>query len=153
MYSKQEASKIRQDFWTSFGHYMSPLLSSEGEKINWINYKTGEKNILFRMQADHRSANIAIVITHNHPGIRELYYAQLLELRKLLELEMAEPWTWAGETTDETGKTISRVYTELSPVNIFNRQDWPALISFFKPRLIALDAFWNQVKYAFDSLH
>ena len=47
---------------------------------------------------------------------------------------------------------FSRVYMELSPANLFNREDWPALISFFKPRLIALDAFWTDAQYAFEAL-
>ena len=56
MYSRQEASILKQEFWTSFGLYMNPVLSSEGEKINWVNYKTGEKGIRFKMHADNRSA-------------------------------------------------------------------------------------------------
>ena len=41
MYSKQELSRIREEFWTSFGRYMQPILSADGEKVNWVNYKTG----------------------------------------------------------------------------------------------------------------
>jgi hypothetical protein len=37
-------------------------------------------------------------------------------------------------------------------VSIFNKEDWPKLISFFKPRIVALDEFWNMVKYSFESL-
>ena len=51
MYSKHEASQLRQEFWTPFGRYMQPVLSSEGERVNWINYKTGAKHIYFRMDA------------------------------------------------------------------------------------------------------
>ncbi|MFC7667142.1 hypothetical protein ACFQT0_06705 [Hymenobacter humi] len=40
----------------------------------------------------------------------------------------------------------------LSPVNLFSRDDWPALISFFKPRIIALDAFWADAQYTFEAL-
>jgi hypothetical protein len=40
----------------------------------------------------------------------------------------------------------------MQPVNLFNRDDWPALISFFKPRLVALDEFWNGAQYAFEEL-
>lgn len=153
MYSRQEASKLRQEFWTSFGQYMSPVLSSEGEKIHWMNYKTGEKHIAFRLHADSQSAALSVALTHKDPVIRELYYDQFLQFRKLMEEVLGEPWTWARETIDDTGKTISSISTELKPVNIFTRQDWPLLISFFKSRLIALDTFWNQVKYGFEALH
>jgi len=49
MFSKKEASQLRKKFWMIFGQYMSPVLSSEGEKINWINYKTGVKGLQFKM--------------------------------------------------------------------------------------------------------
>ncbi|RYZ23162.1 MAG: DUF4268 domain-containing protein, partial [Chitinophagaceae bacterium] len=35
---------------------------------------------------------------------------------------------------------------------IFRREDWPELISFFKPRIVALDAFWSEAKYFFEAL-
>jgi hypothetical protein len=65
---------------------------------------------------------------------------------------LQEEWQWDLHTTDEYGKTISRIYKQLDSVSIFNRNDWPALISFFKPRIIALDEFWSDAKYSFDAL-
>lgn len=63
MYSKQEASKLKQQFWTSFGLYMQPVPSANGEKVNWINYKTGIRHVSFRMNAgDH--ADISIELSH-----------------------------------------------------------------------------------------
>jgi hypothetical protein len=153
MYGKYEAAAIRQEFWTNMGRYMSPILSSDGGKVNWINYKTGEKNIAFRMQADNHSAQIFIELSHKDTGIRELYFEQFLQFRKLMEEELGEKWTWIKEATDETGRKTSRITRKISPVNIYNKDDWASLITFFKPRLIALDAFWNQVKYGFESLH
>jgi hypothetical protein len=43
MYSKDQASQLKQEFWTAFGQYMGPVLSAEGLRTNWINYKTGVK--------------------------------------------------------------------------------------------------------------
>lgn len=153
MYTKQEASQLRQEFWTAFGMYMGPILSAEGEKINWVNYKTGEKNVYFRTQADGESASIAIEITHSDAEIQQIYYEHFKGLKKLLYSELGEEWTWKLHTTDENGKLISRIFAEIEHVSIFNKNTWPQLISFFKPRLIALDAFWSSAKYSFYSLH
>ena len=152
MYSKQEASILKHQFWTSFGLYMNPLLSSEGEKINWVNYKTGEKNIRFKMHADNKAAYTAIVLNHKDAGIRELYFEQLFELKNVMDKTLPGSWQWLLNSEDENGQPISIVYDEIEGVSIFNKQDWPKLISFFKPRIIALDEFWNMVKYSFDSL-
>jgi hypothetical protein len=152
MYSKQEAAQLKQAFWTTFGQYMSPVLSAEGEKVNWVNYKTGEKNILFRMTANNKMAGIAIEITHKDRDIQQLYFEQFRELAKFLESATGEKWRWQLHTTDDWGRTVSRIGTGLEGVSIFKKDDWPHLISFFKQRMIALDEFWSNVKYSFESL-
>lgn len=152
MYSKQEVAQLRQSFWTAFGQYMNPILSSEGEKVNWINYKTGEKHMAFRMEADKNAASIAIECTHRDAGVRQLYFAQLEQFRALLESELGETWLWQPDATDDTGRKLSRVVKEIKDVSIFRKEDWPALISFFKPRIMSLDAFWSQAKYVFEAL-
>jgi hypothetical protein len=152
MYSKQEAARLKQDFWTSFGQYLSPVLSAEGEKINWVNYKTGEKNIQFRMQADNRTAIITIELTHKDPGVQQLYFEQFQQLKKFFDEAVGEAWQWQLHTTDDHGRTVSRIYKEMEGVSIYKKEDWPGLISFFKQRILALDAFWSNVKYSFESL-
>lgn len=152
MYSKQEASQLRKDFWTSFGQYMSPVLSAEGEKVSWLNYKTGEKNIFFRMHADNKGAAIAIELAHTDTDIQQLYFEQFQQLKKIFEATVNEQWQWQLHTTDEYGETISRIFFELPGVSVFKREDWPRLISFFKPRIVALDEFWSNVKYSFEAL-
>src|SRR3954468_13461293 len=151
MYSKQEASQLRQEFWTAFGQYMSPILSSEGEKTNWINYKTGEKDIFFRMNADNKKASIGIELTHKYDDVQEIYFEQFQQLKNLLVDTLHEEWTWQLHTYNEQGKQISRIYTEIKGVSVFKRKDWPQLISFFKPRIIALDEFWSAAKHAFEA--
>lgn len=152
MYSKEQSSQIKQSFWTTFGQYIAPQPSAEGLRINWVNYKTGIKYVNFRMQAENRFASIAIEISHPDLGIQELFFEQFKELKLVLQNALQEDWTWDLHITDEYGKTVSRIYKDLPKVSIFNREDWPQLISFFKPRIIALDEFWSDAKYSFDAL-
>lgn len=152
MYSKHEASQLRQEFWTTFGQYMSPILSAEGEKINWVNYKTGERNIAFRLHADKKTATIAIELSHKDKEIQQLYFEQFLQFKNLFDSAMNEEWSWKLHDYDEHGRIVSQIYKQASNVSIFQKSDWPGLISFFKPRVIALDEFWSSVKYAFESL-
>lgn len=152
MYKKEEASLIRQAFWTALGQYLAPIPSAEGFKVNWLNYKTGFKDVYFRMQADNKKASIGIELTHKDIGIQELFFEQFAELKEVLHSTVEEEWQWQLYSTDENGKVISRIFKEISSVNIFNQEDWPALISFFKPRIIALDEFWSMAKYSFDAL-
>lgn len=102
------------------------------------------------MHADGKSAFIAIELTHQDPGMQELLFEQFREFRRLLENQLEEEWDWQLHLQDEYGKTTTRISTTLQGVSIFKQEDWPALISFFKPRIIALDEFWIDVKDAFE---
>ena len=150
MYSKEQASQLRQAFWTAFGQYMGPVLSAEGLRTNWVNYKTGVKHIFFRMQADNKHASISIEITHPDKELQQLFFEQFATYKNVLHNTLNENWEWQLHTTDEYGKIISRISTEIAPVSIYQKEDWPKLISFFKPRIIALDEFWSDAKYAFE---
>ncbi|MCD6069090.1 MAG: hypothetical protein K0S33_3916 [Bacteroidetes bacterium] len=152
MYSRAETAQLKQGFWTAFGRYLSLFPNSEGQKINWVNYHTGYKDVYFRMEAGPKKASVAIELTHSDELLRGLYYEKLESCRLLLFNALEEKWSWEPDTLDESGKTISRVYTELPGVSIYNQSDWPAIISFLKPRIIALDIFWNEVKDLFEEL-
>ncbi|MGC4034801.1 MAG: DUF4268 domain-containing protein [Chitinophagaceae bacterium] len=149
MYSKQEASVIRKNFWTSFGQYMKPVMNAEGEPVNWLNYKTGIKNLFFRMDADNRQASIAIEITGTDADERKNLFTHFEQLKNIFESSIGEDWLWQKNLTDEHGKSFCRISTTITNVNVFNNNDWPAIISFFKPRIIALDEFWLLVKDGF----
>jgi hypothetical protein len=152
MYTKQQASELRQAFWTAFGQYMSPVLSADGEKINWINYKTGVKDVFLKMNAANKFADIAIELTHADVEMQQMLFERFLGVKKILHEQLNEEWIWELHTLNEYGKTISRIYTSLTDVSIFNKEDWPHLISFFKQRMIALDQFWSTARYGFDEL-
>jgi hypothetical protein len=108
MFSKKEASQLRKEFWMIFGQYMSPVLSSEGEKINWINYKTGVKGLQFKMNVVQDTAFISIEI--NHPDIAEqkIIFEKLLQLKHILNNSLDEEWNWLLHTPDENGKLVSK---------------------------------------------
>ena len=152
MYSKQEAAALRQAFWTSFGQYMSPVPSAEGEKVNWVNYKTGVKDIRFRMESDNKKAIIAIELTHRDKGVRLLYFEQFQQLKAIFSSIAGDHWVWQPFATNEAGVTISKIYSEKTGISVFKKEDWPELISFFKERMVVLDRFWSEVKYSFESL-
>jgi hypothetical protein len=152
MYTRGEASHIRHEFWTTFGKYMSPVPPAEGLKINWINYHTRIRDVYFKMDAGPKSASIAITLEHLDIGIQELYFQQFLELKAFLHNTLEEEWTWQQHVTLSNGRVISRISKELLDVSIFNKDQWPDLISFFKPRIIALDSFWENARYTFEDL-
>lgn len=149
MYNKQEASVLKHAFWTSFGQYLSPVPSSEGLKISWVNYKTGVKDLYFRMEAGSTSATVNILITHADRARQALFFNLFKQLQPVLRGILQEEWQWELQVPGDNGKTVSRIYTELGGVSVYKKDDWPLIISFLKPRIMALDKFWNEVKFGF----
>ncbi len=143
-------SQINQEFWTTLGQYLAPVLSAEGEKINWVNYKTGEKHIRFIMQTKNNLATVTIELSHKDAGLQEWYFDKFLQLKKILEKETGIEWHWQQMHTDQYGKTTNNISTGLHGLNVLNKSDWHQLISFFKANMVALDAFWCRHKFAFE---
>jgi len=142
---------MRKNFWTMFGQYMRPVLNANGEQINWLNYKTGARHIYFRLDATDQYAAIAIELRHPENSRQEFYFEKFRKLESLFHQTIGEEWQWQLHATDEDGKPVSRIRTHLNNVNVFHDNDWPAIISLLKPRLIALDQFWNLVKDEFET--
>jgi len=152
MYSKEEASRMRQAFWTAFGQYMAPVPNADGEKIAWINYKTGIKHLHFKMNAEGDRAEAALEMSHPDAAVQELFFEQFKQVKRGWEEALGTDWTWRMHEVTDDGRTVSRIVTELTGPRIFNKGDWPQLISFFKEKIVAFDAFWNLYQYAFDAL-
>ena len=149
MYSAEQTAKLKTQFWTNFGQYMKPVPSASGQPVNWINYKTGIRHIHFKMDADNNKAVIAIELSHPNPSERLFCYQQFVALKKILESAATFNWQW-NEIIETGHKTISSISQQLDKVNILNQAHWPAIISFLKPRIIALDAFWDMVRDGFE---
>ncbi len=152
MYSKAESSAIRKEFWIKFGQYMKPVPSASGFRVNWPNYKTGIRDIYFRMKAERGFASIGIEIAHSDEELQELYFDQFIQLKKILVLSLDEEWDWKLLQSNEFGQPVSRIEKVLKGVDVMNENDWPAIISFLKPRIIGLDDFWDQVKPGFEGI-
>ncbi len=150
MYTQKEAREIREKFWTSFGHYMSPIPAASGEKINWVNYKTGVKGIRFRMDADGVKSIIYIQVHHSQTDKQQIFIDHLLSLRHIFHDSMKEEWVWGDNHIE--GQAGFFIYRELLDVNVLREADWPGIISFLKPRMIMLDMFWMEYKDLFEML-
>ncbi len=149
MYTQQQASKLRRDFWTNFGQYMRPLPGADGENKNWLNYKTGIKHLYFRMDADQYHVAIAIEVRNPDSVQREELYNKLQALSSIFTETAGNDWKWEKTVLDQNGQAISRISQVIVDVNVYNKTDWPAIISFLKPKMLDLDRFWDLVKESF----
>lgn len=152
MYTKEEASKIKEKFWKAFGQYMSHVPAADGrvKGVNWINYRTGIKGLQFKMDVHHQAASISISIMDKDALIRSLLWDRMVELKKLFEDMVVGDWEWYDDAMNEWGQSFMKVETTLENVNVYKESDWPLIIPFLKEHIIQLDQFWNEYGFLFD---
>ena len=143
--------KIKDEFWTTFGKYMALHPSASGEKVNWINYKTGVKLVQFRLEVNEKKAGIYIELLTPELSAQKKLFDQLTRDINLLIGYTDSNWQSELQLITPEGKIISRIFQERPDVNVFFKSDWPAIISFLKFELVGLDKFWIERKdlYAF----
>ena len=103
------------------------------------------------MKAERDFASIGIELGNHDEELQELYFDQFAQFKKMLEVTVGEEWSWKLHQENEFGQLVSRIEKILPAVNVMNEADWPEIISFLKPRIIALDEFWSNAKPGFES--
>lgn len=141
MYSKEESAKIRSAFWTTFGKYMHPVPSASGQAVNWINYKTGVKKIRFQLEVENNQAGVSVVLMESNPELIEKMFDVLKMMKEDMNKNQSTEWLvdqkyWKGD------KCYKRIFIYHQNVNMYNKQQWPEIISFLKTSMIQLDNAW-----------
>lgn len=152
MFSKAELRAWNERFYTAFGVFMRKHQPQADWGLKWLNYHTGVKDIYFRVEADKKAGRVSIDLQQPDPGMRELFFEQFLEFRKILESYMETELIWDEAYTLPNGRIISRIYVEKKGLNIFKEDDWRDFFEFFETYLLRLDAFWADFKPAFEEL-
>ena len=79
MFSKEEAAKIKKEFWTSFG---------KSFPRKWILYDTKIKDFAFKFYCDNKKAEVSVDIEMKDEIFRNAYYEKLWSLEGILEDEL-----------------------------------------------------------------
>lgn len=130
---------------------MAPIPFADEAERNWLNYKTGVRHIFIKIETPNRGATVALILTHPDELERRQVFAELLSLQPLFESVAGKGWLWEEQAYNANQQPISRITKQIDHVSILNEQDWPALISFLKPALIELDAFWAMARFQFEA--
>ena len=146
MLSKTELREKNILFWNEFTSYMSSDRSSNGKKMNWLNYPTDIKYIFLRLEADKFGARIHFDIQAKDTGVRAVIWEQMEELKKVLSDSMGDSGIWMPEYSTNEIAAFSRIKWEITDVNFFVEDDKQKIFSFFREKLIAFDEFYQNFK-------
>lgn len=134
MFSREESKKIRQEFWTSFG---------KDYPHKWILYNTKAKELQLKFTFERKYAQVSLDIYSEDDLIREYYYEKLESLKNVLESDYLPAVIYAKDYELPEGKIISRIYSQLDQVSIYNKNDWPQVKEFLYRKMILLEDFFN----------
>ncbi len=151
MWSKEEAKNRRVRFFTNFGIYMKKHAGDYGEKIRWVNYRTGVNAVRFKIGAHKKTSTVSIDIVNNDEGVREVFFEQFEEFKTLLSNSLTE-LNWVKNYRIDSGVYITRIYTELEGPSINNESDWGKIYRFYEKNLLALHEFWEISQDVFKDL-
>jgi hypothetical protein len=136
-----------------FKKYMQKVRSTNGRRMNWLNYPSDVKNIYIRLQVDATGARLCMDIQPKDAGIREIIWEQMGELKKVLENTMNYDTIWIEHMHLEDGRDFSRILWELNNVSFYAENDRPIIFEFLKNRLLEFDEFYQEFKEILISLN
>ena len=135
MFSKEEAAKLRKEFWTSFG---------KSFPRKWLLYNTKIKGFAFKFVADRKKAMVCLDFEHPEDIANELLFDQLISLKTLLEAEIPE--VIFDETYElESGKIIRRIYVPFEgKFSIHNKNTWRDCYEFYVDKMSKFELFFYE---------
>lgn len=135
MFSKEEASLLRQEFWTSFG---------KSFPRKWLLYNTQIKGFTFKFEASRKKAMVCIDIQHPETIGSELLFDQMLSLKGLLKTELPEI-IYDDSYKLENGKVIHRIYIlHKDKFSIYNKNTWRSCYEFFIEHMTKFELFFYE---------
>ncbi|WP_374507319.1 DUF4268 domain-containing protein [Flavobacterium sp.] len=135
MYSKEEAQRLKREFWIAF---------AEKYPRKWLLYDTKIKDFAFKFYVDNKKAQVLIDIEPRNAEKRIAYFEKLETLKNILEEEFVTDLVFEKNYYLENGKTISRIWVEQNGVSVSNRNYWDTIFDFFNEKMTALEMFYAE---------
>jgi hypothetical protein len=136
MFSKEEASQLRKDFWIAFG---------KSFPRKWIKYNTQIKGFSFKFVAERKHAMVALDIEHSDQIHNELLFEQLHSLKSILTQEYLSEVIFDKQYELDSGKIIHRVYVNYpKKFSIYNKNSWQECFAFFVKSMEQFELFFYE---------
>jgi hypothetical protein len=146
MLPKHEQKIKNELFWGDFKALMKKHMSSNGRRINWLNYPTETKELYLRLHADGKSCAMFFDIQSKDQGVRAIVWEQMGELKAVLRNEMIDEGEWIELLETPDGRIISRIKWERTDLNYYKEEDVPLIYDFLREKIRAFDLFYQEYK-------
>jgi hypothetical protein len=135
MYSKEEASHIKKEFWTAF---------AEAYPRKWLLYDTKIKDFTFKFFIDNKKAQVLLDIEPKDEEKRKIYFEKIESLKTILLEDYLPEAILERNFHLQTGKVISRIWVEKLDVSLNNRFYWSIIFDFFNETMAQFELFFYE---------
>ena len=136
MFSKEEARKLREDFWIAFG---------KSYPRKWILYKTKIKGLSFKFHFNSKSAMVSLDVDTDFEQ-RVLLWEKLTALKSILTEEFLPNAIYEDFYALDNKKEISRIYVTLEDVSIHNKNTWQETMQFLYATMEKVEVFFLEYR-------
>lgn len=133
MYSKEEAQRMKRDFWVAF---------AEAYPRKWLLYDTKIKEVSFKFFIDNKKAQVMLDIEPKEEEKRKIYFEKIESLKTILLEDYLPDAILERNFYLESGKTISRIWVEIDNVSSNNKRTWEIVFKFFNEKMSAFEDFF-----------
>lgn len=136
MFGKEEARKLREDFWIAFG---------KSYPRKWILYKTKIKGLSFKFHFNSKSAMVSLDVDTDFEQ-RVLLWEKLTALKSILKEEFLPNAIYEDFYALDNKKEISRIYVTLEDVSIHNKNTWQETMQFLYATMEKVEVFFLEYR-------
>lgn len=135
MYSREEAQRIKQEFWIAF---------AQKYPRKWLLYDTKIKDLSLKFRADNKKAEVMFSIEHRDAEKRHAYFDKFVSLAGILREEYLPEVLLERDFYLESGKPISKIWVSLERVSIHRHADRDRIFDFFNSAMHQMEMFFYE---------
>ncbi|MFY7742602.1 MAG: DUF4268 domain-containing protein [Flavobacterium sp.] len=135
MFSKEEAQKIKREFWITF---------AQEYPRKWLLYNTKIKDVTFKFNADNKKAIVSLDIEPKDEEHRKIYFEKIESLKTILLENYLPDANFEKNFQLENGKIISRIWVEIDNISINNKSTWNTIFCFFAEKMESFEYFFYE---------
>ena len=138
MFSKEESTSLRKEFWTCFG---------KSFPRKWILYNTKIKGLSFKFVANRKNAMICLDIENPDKMSNKILFEKILSLQTILKEEYLSEVIFDDSYRLENEKIIHRIYiNHKDKFSIYNKNTWNSCYNFYVEVMPKFELFFLEYK-------
>ena len=138
MFSKEESTSLRKEFWTCFG---------KSFPRKWVLYNTKIKGLSFKFVANRKNAMICLDIENPDKMANKILFEKILSLQTILKEEYLSEVIFDDSYRLENEKIIHRIYiNHKDKFSIYNKNTWNSCYNFYVEVMPKFELFFLEYK-------